>query len=223
VYFRNDLVIGESNRLKTIEDNNKFSISFSKIVAYDVGVYKVVARSKNGQVTARFRINEVEFLEEKRNNEIPELDYGVETDPIPLTSYEAIGTSEEIYRGKYSVILNARPNVLRYSKGYEKETELVSTLKHINLSNVIKMFKKEEVSCFLQEGGGDSLLNVLSSAVVYSEQTLCIITGQVGESHNLTTKAKSLKLDLFLRFSTHSPTFIGGATVYSILSPEIFY
>ena len=172
------MVIGESNRLKTLEDKNKFSLSFSKIVAYDVGVYKVVARSKNGQVTARFRINEVDYLEDKRSKEIPELDYSVESNPICVTSYEDAGTSNEIYRGKYSVILNARPNIVRYSKGYDGEIDLVSSLKHVNLCKVIKIFKNGDIKGFIQDGGGDSVLNVLNG-VEYSEQTLCIITGQV--------------------------------------------
>ncbi|KAG8233551.1 hypothetical protein J437_LFUL013763 [Ladona fulva] len=56
-WFKNDLVITESNRIKIIEDDDGRSIlRLDPAVAYDVGIYKVVARNKIGQTVARTRM-----------------------------------------------------------------------------------------------------------------------------------------------------------------------
>ncbi|XP_033229349.1 obscurin isoform X4 [Belonocnema kinseyi] len=56
-WFKNDMVVQESNRVKITEDNEGRSIlSFDPAKEYDVGIYKVVARNKVGQTVARTRV-----------------------------------------------------------------------------------------------------------------------------------------------------------------------
>ncbi|XP_043471829.1 obscurin isoform X5 [Leptopilina heterotoma] len=56
-WFKNDMVVQESNRVKITEDNEGRSIlSFDPAREYDIGIYKVVARNKVGQTVARTRV-----------------------------------------------------------------------------------------------------------------------------------------------------------------------
>lgn len=56
-WFKNDLVVQESNRVKITEDDEGRSIlSFNPAKEYDIGIYKVVARNRVGQTVARTRI-----------------------------------------------------------------------------------------------------------------------------------------------------------------------
>ncbi|XP_051165291.1 obscurin isoform X2 [Leptopilina boulardi] len=56
-WFKNDMVVQESNRVKITEDNEGRSIlSFEPAREYDIGIYKVVARNKIGQTVARARV-----------------------------------------------------------------------------------------------------------------------------------------------------------------------
>lgn len=176
-WFKNDLVIGESNRVKTVADGNQFSLSISKLLTFDVGAYKVSARNSNGQVTARFKIQESEVAQSTR---IPELDYKLEEEPLRVLSLEEdFPTEREIYCGKFSKILETTSgNIVRWSKGYEKELELIGSLKNVNLSNPLALFQGNGLNVILQEGGGNCLLRVLSNSK-YNEQTLCLIIGQV--------------------------------------------
>ncbi|XP_075215546.1 obscurin isoform X5 [Lycorma delicatula] len=56
-WFKNDLVIGESNRIKIIEDESGRSVlRLQPALSIDAGIYKVVARNKVGQTVARTRL-----------------------------------------------------------------------------------------------------------------------------------------------------------------------
>ncbi|XP_065224775.1 uncharacterized protein LOC135848732 isoform X2 [Planococcus citri] len=56
-WFKNDLVITENHRIKIFEDNQGRSIlRLDPANDYDLGIYKVVARNKFGQTTARARM-----------------------------------------------------------------------------------------------------------------------------------------------------------------------
>lgn len=54
--YRNDIVLTESHRIKMLEDNDGRSIlRLDPVTELDLGIYKVVARNKFGQTTARAR------------------------------------------------------------------------------------------------------------------------------------------------------------------------
>lgn len=54
--YRNDIVLTESHRIKMLEDNDGRSIlRLDPATELDLGIYKVVARNKFGQTTARAR------------------------------------------------------------------------------------------------------------------------------------------------------------------------
>lgn len=54
--YRNDIVLTESHRIKMLEDNDGRSIlRLEPATELDLGIYKVVARNKFGQTTARSR------------------------------------------------------------------------------------------------------------------------------------------------------------------------
>ncbi|XP_050440788.1 obscurin isoform X49 [Adelges cooleyi] len=56
-WFKNDIVLAESHRIKMLEDNDGRSIlRLDPATELDLGIYKVVARNKFGQTTARARI-----------------------------------------------------------------------------------------------------------------------------------------------------------------------
>lgn len=56
-YFRNDAIIAESHRVKIInDDEGRSHLKLSPALAFDQGMYKVVARNKIGQTIARTRI-----------------------------------------------------------------------------------------------------------------------------------------------------------------------
>ena len=56
-WFKNDMVITESKRIKFLTDNQGRSIlRFSPAIEYDIGIYKAVARNKIGQTVARSRV-----------------------------------------------------------------------------------------------------------------------------------------------------------------------
>lgn len=51
------MVIGESNRIKIIEDESGRSVlKLQPALSIDAGIYKVVARNKVGQTVARTRL-----------------------------------------------------------------------------------------------------------------------------------------------------------------------
>lgn len=54
---RNDAIIAESHRVKIInDDEGRSHLKLSPALAFDQGMYKVVARNKIGQTTARTRL-----------------------------------------------------------------------------------------------------------------------------------------------------------------------
>ncbi|XP_060852355.1 obscurin isoform X7 [Rhopalosiphum padi] len=56
-WFKNDIVLTESHRIKMLEDNDGRSIlRLDPATELDLGIYKVVARNKFGQTTARARL-----------------------------------------------------------------------------------------------------------------------------------------------------------------------
>ncbi|XP_050523342.1 obscurin isoform X47 [Daktulosphaira vitifoliae] len=56
-WFKNDVVLTESHRIKMLEDNDGRSIlRLDPATELDLGIYKVVARNKFGQTTARARL-----------------------------------------------------------------------------------------------------------------------------------------------------------------------
>lgn len=56
-WFKNDIVIQESNRIKVTEDDVGRSIlTFSPTKEHDIGIYKVVARNPIGQTAVRTRM-----------------------------------------------------------------------------------------------------------------------------------------------------------------------
>lgn len=56
-WFKNDMVIQESNRIKVTEDSDGRSIlSFNPTKEHDIGIYKVVARNLIGQTIVRTRV-----------------------------------------------------------------------------------------------------------------------------------------------------------------------
>lgn len=56
-YFRNDTIIAESHRIKIITNaDGRSVIKFRPALAFDQGMYKVVARNKVGQTISRTRI-----------------------------------------------------------------------------------------------------------------------------------------------------------------------
>ncbi|XP_017836914.1 obscurin isoform X3 [Drosophila busckii] len=56
-WFKNDMVLSESKRIKiTYDEDGRSILRFEPAVHYDVGVYKAVARNKVGQTVARCRI-----------------------------------------------------------------------------------------------------------------------------------------------------------------------
>lgn len=56
ICYRNDIVLTESHRIKMLEDNDGRSIlRLDPATELDLGIYKVVARNKFGQTTARAR------------------------------------------------------------------------------------------------------------------------------------------------------------------------
>ncbi|XP_047985118.1 obscurin isoform X4 [Leguminivora glycinivorella] len=58
-WFKNDMVIAESNRIKIEQDEEgRSTIKFEPAMHHDIGFYKVVARNKVGQTVARTRIVE---------------------------------------------------------------------------------------------------------------------------------------------------------------------
>lgn len=56
-WFKNDMVLQETKRIKIIKDDDGRSIvKFDPASHYDVGIYKAVARNKSGQTVARARV-----------------------------------------------------------------------------------------------------------------------------------------------------------------------
>ncbi|XP_030557678.1 obscurin isoform X1 [Drosophila novamexicana] len=56
-WFKNDMVVNESKRIKiTFDEDGRSILRFEPAVHYDVGIYKAVARNKVGQTVARCRI-----------------------------------------------------------------------------------------------------------------------------------------------------------------------
>lgn len=56
-WFKNDMVVQESNRIKVIEDAEGRSIlTFNPTKEHDIGIYKVVARNPIGQTAVRTRM-----------------------------------------------------------------------------------------------------------------------------------------------------------------------
>ncbi|XP_050680436.1 obscurin isoform X3 [Leptidea sinapis] len=58
-WFKNDIIIAESQRIKIVTDEQgRSTLSFDPAMHHDIGFYKVVARNKVGQTVARTRIVE---------------------------------------------------------------------------------------------------------------------------------------------------------------------
>lgn len=56
-WFKNDMVLSESKRIKiSVDEDGRSILRFEPALHFDVGVYKVVARNKVGQTVARCRI-----------------------------------------------------------------------------------------------------------------------------------------------------------------------
>ncbi|XP_037085172.1 obscurin-like isoform X4 [Pollicipes pollicipes] len=56
-WFRNDIVIGETKRIKMVEeDNGRSRLRFEPAMDFDQGVYKVVARNSVGQTVTKCRL-----------------------------------------------------------------------------------------------------------------------------------------------------------------------
>ncbi|KAK6624931.1 hypothetical protein RUM44_011795 [Polyplax serrata] len=56
-WFKNDLVVAETSRIKMVTGQNKrFFLKFNPALQSDVGIYKVVAKNKVGQSVARMRL-----------------------------------------------------------------------------------------------------------------------------------------------------------------------
>lgn len=61
-WFKNDMVLTESKRIKFItEEDGRSILRFEKACHYDVGIYKAVARNRIGQTVSRCRVLEAQL------------------------------------------------------------------------------------------------------------------------------------------------------------------
>lgn len=61
-WFKNDMVLTESKRIKFItEEDGRSVLRFEKACHYDVGIYKAVARNRIGQTVSRCRVLEAQL------------------------------------------------------------------------------------------------------------------------------------------------------------------
>jgi serine/threonine protein kinase len=179
--------MSETSRVKIVTgEGGKSSLQFGRLVLYDTGLYKVVARNKNGSAVSRFKLFIGDGHRLTPEIQLSNLDYKIESNPVELSPgnpADDYPDLEVISRGSYSYLAlsKSRNHMLQivHKEVMDCNTELTKSLVNVNIANLISYNEVSPTLIYVKEYCGDLLLNYLSEQLDYSEETLCVVSGQV--------------------------------------------
>ncbi|GAB6018704.1 hypothetical protein CHUAL_000380 [Chamberlinius hualienensis] len=86
-WYRNDVLMTESHRVKMLEEGGRFYLRFNTVKAFDAGFYKVVARNVAGEMVCRARLKQGEL---PGKPEAPELSQISDTEVLLTWHYPKV-------------------------------------------------------------------------------------------------------------------------------------